>query len=152
MGFIRDKKATAPLTDLLENDEHEGVRISAVQVLGVLGDKSVYKPLLAQLEEGTPRIQGQVIRSLGKLEVVESAGPLSEFVDRTKDKKLKIYALEALGRIKSADGERTLEKASKDKDIEIATLKRKNKNLEVRLTELELFVAQLAQSQNGGIK
>lgn len=123
LGTIRDKRAVPSIIDVLEKDPKTGVKISAAQVLGWFGDKKAVKPLISALSEKDARIKEQAVRSLGELGAQEAAGPLADIAKNEKERKgLRIYAIEALGEIKTAESFKALKKLLKSKDMELAVI------------------------------
>lgn len=121
LGFIRDKRAVKPVINVLKKDKDTGVKVSAAQVAGILGDTQAVKPLIAALTSKEERLRAQAARSLGRLPVDESAGPLIELIKNKKEKKrVKKYAIESLGEIKTAKSMNIMEKLLKSEDLELA--------------------------------
>ena len=112
-GYIRDKDSVGPLLEFAEKEEDVGLKIQAVNVLGVIGDATAVPALVKLLDDKNGRIATISAQSLGRLRSPDSVKPLLSKIE-SEDAALRQYSIRALGEIgdKSAlpDLEKRLEK------------------------------------------
>jgi len=123
LGYLRDKASVKPLTDYYKKEKDIGLKISVLNVLGVIGDISAADVLIEALNEKNPRIKTIAASSLGRLRVNKACDKLLECL-KDPDKNVRLYSARALGEIRN-----------KDKKVVKALIKylESEKDLEVKL-------------------
>ena len=120
LGLIASPIAVKPLIKALETDKDDTVRMSCVEALGSIGDKSALDSLKAALTSKNARLKCMAAASLGKLGSADGAeAALSESANA--DPKVRVAAIEALGDIGKMDeaAVKAIRQALKDTDASV---------------------------------
>jgi len=102
LGYLRDKASVKPLTDYYKTEKDVGLKISVLNVLGVIGDISAADVLIEALSEKNPRIKTIAASSLGRLRVRKASEKLVECL-KDADRNVRLYSARALGEIGNKD-------------------------------------------------
>ena len=98
LGVIGDRRAVAPLADLLARDSFPEVRNEAATSLGRLGGPEATDGLTKAIADSDPYVRKAVVSALGKVGGPEAAARLIETMDDS-DSGVRCYVAEALGRV-----------------------------------------------------
>lgn len=122
-GYIRDASSVKPLVEYLGKEKDLGLRLSAVNVLGVISSEEA-GPVLIDLLEGQPeRLSSVAAQSLGRMRHAPAVKTLMKLATKSKDESLRIAAIKALGEIRDEEAVKGLEnllKKEKAQDIKFA--------------------------------
>lgn len=122
LGYMRDKKAVDPLLSFLGKEKNTGLKISAVNVLGVIGDERALPTFVKLLKDENPRIKTISAQALGRLRKPAAVEPLLKS-SRDKTQKVRLYSIKAIGEIgdkKAVKGLEKLLKTEKDDKVKVA--------------------------------
>jgi len=122
LGYMRDRKAVDPLLSFLGKEKDTGLKISAVNVLGVIGDERSLPMLVKLLKDKNPRIKTISAQALGRLRKSAAIEPLLKS-SRDKTQKVRLYSIKAIGEIGDKSAVKDLEKllkTEKDDKVKVA--------------------------------
>ncbi|MCD6412845.1 MAG: HEAT repeat domain-containing protein [Elusimicrobia bacterium] len=108
-GYLRDKSAVEPLMNYYKSEDDLGLRISALNVLGVLGDEKALPLMIESLKDKNSRIRTIAAQALGRLRNPKATKPLLE-ATRDSDKNVRLYAVRSLGEVGNKEVVKDLEK------------------------------------------
>jgi len=108
-GYIRDKNSVQPLAEYLKKETDLGLRLSAINVLGVIGSHEAAPALMEALEDKNPRLSSVAAQSLGRMRYSQALKPLLKLASKSKDESLRLAAIKALGEIGNPEAVKTLE-------------------------------------------
>ncbi|MGB2629202.1 MAG: M1 family aminopeptidase [Candidatus Acidiferrum sp.] len=108
--FKKDDDVAVALGETLRNDKAYGVRFTAAQLLGQLGDPAAAKQLLQSLDTATePWIRSQIVQALGSIKDDPAVPAKLESVAKEDSSyRARAAALQSLGRLKSPNAFVTL--------------------------------------------
>ena len=123
-GYLRDRSAVEPLINYYKTEDDLGLRISALNVLGVLGDARALPLMIQTLKDKNARIRTIAAQALGRLRKPEATKPLLEAA-KDPDRNVRLYSVRSLGLLGDKSATKGLEKLlEKEKDnfvkVEIA--------------------------------
>ncbi|NLB34231.1 MAG: HEAT repeat domain-containing protein [Elusimicrobia bacterium] len=120
MGYIRSSETVDPLIKFAKAEKDEGLKVSALNVLGVIGDPAALGILHDSLSSSsTPRVRQIAAQSLGRLRNEESVKALVGVIG-DKDKNLRLQAARALGEIGSSEALKPLSRQlGRESDTEV---------------------------------
>lgn len=122
-GYIRDKNSVQPLVEYLKKETDLGLRLSAVNVMGVIGSDEAGPALIEMLEGQNPRLSSVAAQSLGRMRYSQAAKPLMKVAAKSKEESSRIAAIKALGEIRNTEAVKTLEELlekEKSQDVQYA--------------------------------
>ncbi len=106
----KDDEVAAALGESLRDDKAYGVRFTAAQMLGQLGDSAAAKQLLQSLDSAKePWVRSQIVQALGSIK--DDPAVLAKLESVTKEDssyRARAAALQSLGRLKSPNAFATL--------------------------------------------
>jgi len=122
LGYMRDRKAVDPLLSFLGKEKDAGLRISAINVLGVIGDERALPTFAKLLKDSNSRIRTISAQALGRLRMSSAVKPLlASSTDENRN--VRLYSIKALGEIgdkKAVKDIGKLLKTEKDGKVKIA--------------------------------
>ena len=150
-GYIRDKNSVKPLAEYLNQEKDLGLRISALNVLGVIGSEEAAPALMETLGGKNPRLSSIAAQSLGRMRYSKAVKPLIKAA-KNDNESLRMASVKALGEIRNPDAVKTLEallekekapdvkyaivhslaQLGSDKGFDIALDAAKSKNIDVK--------------------
>ncbi len=98
MGYMRDRTSVDPLLSFLGKEKDTGLRISAINVLGVIGDERALPTFAKLLKDENPRIKTISAQALGRLRKPAAVEPLLES-SKDENYNVRLYSIRALGEI-----------------------------------------------------
>ncbi|MEA2082380.1 MAG: HEAT repeat domain-containing protein [Elusimicrobiota bacterium] len=107
-GYIRAKDSVKPLAEYLKSETDLGLRLSALNVLGVIGSNEAAPALLEALSGKNPRLSSIAAQSLGRMRYSKALRPLLKAA-KSKNESLRIAAVKALGEIRNPGAVKGLE-------------------------------------------
>ncbi|MFH1958170.1 MAG: HEAT repeat domain-containing protein [bacterium] len=122
LGYMRDRNAVDPLLSFLGKEKDTGLKISAINVLGVIGDERALPTFAKLLKDENPRIKTISAQALGRLRNPAAVEPLLES-SKDETRNVRLYSVRALGEIGDKSAVKGLEKllkTEKDDNVKIA--------------------------------
>ena len=115
LGRIKDPRAVGPLIVVLTNsDRKPHVRMSAAEVLGMIGDESAVDSLIDALHDGHWEVRAHAAEALGRIEDPRAVEPLIETL-KDRDATVRGNAVDGLAKIKDPRAIEPLAAALTDK-------------------------------------
>ncbi len=121
-GYIRSRKSVKPLAEFLNNEKDLGLRISALNVLGVIGSEEAAPVLMEILGGKNPRLSSIAAQSLGRMRYAKALKPLVK-ATKSSNESLRMASVKALGEIRNPGAVKNLEgllKKEKSPDVKYA--------------------------------
>jgi HEAT repeat protein len=112
------KESVDRLVALLQSDPEPKVRKDAAYALGLIGDVTAVKPLVAALKDGAPMVRGMAAESLAYLRDPSALGPLLETL-QDPSAEVRYWGAFALGEVGDENSIPALRRLA-DSDDEIA--------------------------------
>ncbi|MEE2712663.1 MAG: HEAT repeat domain-containing protein [Planctomycetota bacterium] len=123
LSTMKDERILAMLEAVIASEEHQQIRMRAIEALGMVGKAQLVPRLMELFREGDRHVKWTVIRALQHASGRRAANALASIVRNPGDTELKKEALEALAGLGGAEvGGQIVEILRRAKDPEIQAM------------------------------